>query len=85
MKVPLVPRPATKWVTAGGLLPDFGTGGAVVGEPVGVVRVLVGVEKAVGIVAGELAGAANGAIGALVRIGPVHLGAVGAENSLALR
>ena len=70
---------------AGGLLPDLGAGGVVVGQPVGVVGVLVDVAEAVGVVAGQFAGAANGAVGALVGIGPLHASAVGAENALALR
>ena len=71
MKVPLVPRPATKWVTlAFGLLPDLVGGGVVVGEPVVVVGVLVGVEVLLGLGGGELAGLADGAVGAVGGVGP---------------
>ena len=55
---------------AGGLLPDLRAGGVVVGQPVGVVGVLVDVAEAVGVVTGQFAGAANGAVGA--RSGSVH-------------
>src|SRR5581483_9131872 len=48
-----------------GLLPDLVGRGFVVSAPVGVVRVLVGVEVAGGLGGGELACLADGAIGAL--------------------
>ncbi len=62
-----------------GLGPDFVGGGAVVGAPVFVVGVLVGVEVAVGLVGGELAGLADGAVGAVGGVGPDDLGSVGGE------
>ena len=67
------------------LAPDLGAGGVVVGQPVGVVRILVGVVEARGVVAGQFAGAADGAVGTLIGVGPVDLGAVGAQDPLALR
>ena len=54
-------------------------------QPVGVVRVLVGVVEARRVVAGQLAGPADRPVGALVGVGPVHDGAVGAQDSLAFR
>ncbi len=62
-----------------GLLPDFVAGGAVVGAPVLVVAVLVGVEVAVGLGSDEFAGLADGAVGAVGGVGPDDLGAVGFE------
>ena len=56
-----------------------------VGEPVGVVGVLVSVIEADGIVAGQFAGAANGAVGTLVGVSPLDASAIGVEDSLALR
>jgi len=56
-----------------------------VGEPVGVVRVLVRVVEAIGIVAGQLTGPAYGSIGTQVRIGPVDHGTVSPEHALPLR
>ncbi len=41
IRVPLVPRPATKWVISGQSLPDLRPGALVVGTRVGVVGVLV--------------------------------------------
>ena len=70
---------------AGGLLPDLRAGGAVVGEPVGVVGVLIDVAEAIWIVAGQLASASNGAVGALAGVGPIHFSPVGTQNPLALR
>ena len=67
-----------------GLLPDFVAGGAVVGAPVFVVGVLVGVVVAVGLGGDQLAGLADGAVGAVGGVGPDDLGAVGCEVALAL-
>src|ERR1700678_3085625 len=68
-----------------GLLPDLGTGGLIVGQPVGVVRILVGVEISLGLIAGQFPGPPDGAVRALVRFGPVNSGAIGPQNALALR
>ena len=85
MKVPLVPRPATKWVTCPAVCARFRAGRVVVGQPVGVVRVLIDVAEALRVVAGQFAGAANGAVGALIRIGPLHGCAIGPHDPLAFR
>ena len=53
-----------------GLLPDLVGGGAVVGAPVFVVGVLVGVEVAVGLGGDQLARFADGAVGAVGGVGP---------------
>ncbi len=48
--VPPVPIAATKWVTRPrGLMPDFGAGGFEMGERVGLVVVLIGLEVAFGV------------------------------------
>ncbi len=67
-----------------GLVPDLVGGGAVVRAPVFVVGVLVGVEVAVGFGGGQLAGFADGAVGAVGGVGPDDLGSVGGEKALAL-
>src|SRR6185437_13079977 len=67
-----------------GLAPDLVGGGAIVGLPVLVIAVLVGVHVAVGVGGGELAGLADGAVGSVGGVGPDDLGAVGGEDVLAL-
>src|ERR1700742_421455 len=67
-----------------GLLPDFVGGGVVVGAPVVVVAVLVGVEEFCGVLGDESAGAADGAVGAVGGVGPEDVGAVGGEDVFAL-
>ena len=85
MKVPLVPRPATKCVTRPSRLPpDLHRGRVVMGPPVGVVVVLVGVKVPVGVGIDELLHVALGAVGALGRVGQHQLGAVRQETLLAL-
>ena len=70
---------------AGGLLPDLGAGGAVVGEPVGVVRILVSVVEPVRMVAGQFSRPADGPVGTFVGVGPVHFRCEGVEDAFALR
>ena len=56
-----------------GLLPDLVGGAVVVGEPVVGVAVLVGVEVFFGFVGGEIAGFADGTVGAVGGVGPEDL------------
>src|ERR1019366_873284 len=52
-----------------GLLPDFVGGGFIVGTPVGVVRILIGVKIEIGMALGILARDLEGAVGAFGRVG----------------
>ena len=67
-----------------GLLPDFIAGAVVVGEPVVVVAVLVGVEEFFRVLGGKPAREADGAIGAVGSVSPLTVRAVGGEDALAL-
>ncbi len=81
MKVPDVPSMVTKWVIRPrGLPPDLIGGAAIMSLPVGVVRILVGVEILVGICGNDLARLDDRAIGPLARIGIDNFSAVGFEN-----
>ena len=86
MNVPLVPSPATKCVIcAVRLRPDLRAGRLVVRAPVGVVAVLVGVEVALGRRRVAPPRLADRAVAPLLRVGQDDLGAVGAQDALALR
>ena len=72
ISVPVVPRPATRWVNAPArLAPDLRTGAGEVGGGVGGVAVLVGVEVAVTARAGPLARLPDGPVGAVVGVAEV--------------
>ena len=60
-------------------------GRVVVRQPVGVVRVLVEIAEPCRIVARQFACAPNRTIRALIRIGPIHCGAVRVQNALSFR
>src|SRR5580658_9073413 len=66
------------------LLPDFVGGSVIVGLPVGLVGVLVGVEIFFGMLRGELAGHPDGAVGTVGGIGINDVGAVALQDLLAL-
>src|SRR5208283_5167309 len=66
-----------------GLLPDFVGGRVIVGLPVGVVGILVGVEILLGMFAGQLARLTDRAVGTVVRIGINNVGSVALENLFA--
>ncbi len=68
-----------------GLLPDFVCSGAVVGAPVLVVGVLVGVEVTVGFGGRELACFADGSVGAVGGAGPDDVRTVGGEIFFSFR
>ena len=86
MNVPLVPSPATKCVMRPvGLLPDFGSRRVVVGAPVELVVVLIGIAVPLGLRGEPAARLANGAVRSLERIGEDQLGAVGAQESACAR
>ena len=68
-----------------GLLPDFVRGAVIVGSPVGVVGVLVGIEIFVGMFRGEFTRDANRAVGSIRGIRINNVGAVALENLLALK
>ena len=79
-KVPVVPKRSDEVRDlAFGLLPDLVGGGAVMGAPVLIVGVLVGVVVAAGLSGGEFAGFADGSVGTVSGVGPDDLGAVGGE------
>ena len=63
MRVPVVPRPATKWVIAGQVGEQLGAGALLVREGVGLVAVLVE-HHPVGVLARDLLGDAHGLVGA---------------------
>src|SRR5450631_2293150 len=67
-----------------GLLPDFVGGPVIVRFPVGVVGILVGIEILIGMLGGELAGQADGAVGAIGGIGIKNVGAIAMQDLLAL-
>ena len=69
---------------AAGLLPDLGAGGAVVGPPVLGVRVLVEIGPALRLLGHQPPRLQDGAVAARHRIGDPQLGAVGAQDLLAL-
>jgi len=66
------------------LLPDFVSRGQIVSFPVGLVGILVGVEILIGMIAGQFARHANGAVGAVTGIGIDDVGTVSLQNLLAL-
>ena len=66
------------------LLENLGSGGQIMGAPVGGVIVLVRVEIKLGIFLGQAAHPANGAVGAFHGVGVDNLRAVGFQNALAL-
>ncbi len=68
-----------------GLAPDFVGRAVVVGLPVVFVAVLVGVEVAPGLIRGQLARLADGAVRAVGRVGPNDVCAIGGKNAFALR
>src|ERR1700682_3427827 len=67
-----------------GLLPDFVRGGFVMRAPVGVVRILIGIEVKIGIALGILARDLDGAVGALGGIGVNDICAVCLQNPFSL-
>ena len=82
MNVPLVPRPATKWVRRPSVCSRIsGAVVVVVRAPVGVVVVLVGVEVSGRVLGEQAPRLADGAVGALHRIGEHDLGAERAQGA----
>src|SRR3989442_11790883 len=65
-----------------GLLPDFVRGALIMGSPVGVVGVLVGVEIFLGMCCGEFSRHPDRAVGSIRRIGINNVGAVALEDLL---
>ena len=68
-----------------GLLPDLWSGAQIMGLPVGCVGVLIEIAEPLWIVAGQFACSSDCAIGTLVRIRPVDLGAISFEDALSFR
>src|SRR5579863_5910405 len=66
-----------------GLLPDFVGGAVIMGFPVGIVGILVGVEILIGMFCGQFAGHANGAVGSISRVGVNNVGAVAVQDLFA--
>src|SRR5712671_1894061 len=67
-----------------GLLPNLVRRSVIVREPIGVVRILVGVKIQIRMLGGKFASRTDRAIGTLARIGINDVGAVSVQNLLAL-